>query len=147
MERYIELVLFSVYNYLNTVLYRCFLPFLTEKNLERIRNGMFMCLNSMKIAKQSPFCLDYEPGTEKGQCPVIQNKDIKRIIQMIPNEVKDVLERFKGLEAFYEVEVEHIDNISNSGENEKDQRKIKAIQMFREQTKQINYFIFPPIKK
>ena len=146
VERYIELVLFSVYNYLNTVLYRYFLPFLTEKDLERIRNGMFMCLNSMKVAKQSPFCLDYEPGTEKGQCPVIENKDIKRIIEMIPNKVKDVLEHFKGLEAFYEVEVEHINSTNNGGENDKDERKIKAIRMFREEAQQINYFIFPPIK-
>lgn len=146
-RRYIDLVLFSVYNYLNTVLYRYFLPFLTEKDLERIRNGMFMCLNSMKVAKQSPFCLDFEPGTEKGQCPVIENEKIKMIIEIIPNEVKDVLERFKGLEAFYEVEVEHIDSANNGGENDKDQRKVKAIRMFREEAQQINCFIFPTIKR
>ncbi len=66
-HRYAALVLYSVFSYLNTVLYRYFLPFLTEKDMHRINNGITMFVNSMQAARQSPFCIDYHSGIEEDE--------------------------------------------------------------------------------
>lgn len=145
LKRYCNLVLYSVFSYLKTVFYRYFLPFLTEKDINRIRNDIYMFLNSMKIARQSPFCLDYvaQPKEESKQCPVISNDGVKDIIRMIPGEVAEMLERFKGLEAFYKVEVQHSGNSTCDSANIKDNRTVKGIEMLGIADKEINYFIIP----
>ncbi len=145
LERYCNLVLYSVFSYLQTVFYRYFLPFLTEKDINRIRNDIYMFLNSMKIARQSPFCLNYvaEPEEEREQCPVISNPGVREIIQMIPDEVAGLLESFKGLEAFYKVEVQHCGSTTCDSTNIKDSRTVKNIEMLGDDSREINYFIVP----
>lgn len=107
-EKYVILVLYTIYSYLSTVLYRYFLPFLTEKDIHRIENGITMFVNTMKASRQSPFCLDYHSGIE--QNPVnqdIPNECIIDIVRMIPKEIIKILEDFRGIEAFYKVQVTH----------------------------------------
>lgn len=147
LKRYGDLVLYSVLSYLTTVFYQYFLPFLTENNIHLIRNGMYMFLNSMKVARQSPFCLDYAAGEESGQCPTISNEGVRKIIRMIPDEVEELLECFKGLEAFYKVEVQHSGNSTCDSANIKDSRTVKNIEMLGDESREINYFIIPKNSK
>lgn len=147
LKRYCNLVLYSVFSYLRTVFYRYFLPFLTEKDINRIRNDMYMFLNSMKVARQSPFCLDYAAGEESNQCPTISNDGVTKIVQMIPDEVEELLECFKGLEAFYKVEVQHSGNSTCDSANIKDSRTVKNIEMLGDESREINYFIIPKNSK
>lgn len=146
IERYISLVLYSVYSYLETVLYRYFLPFLTEKDIQRIHNGMYMFLNSMRVAKQSPFCLGYVAKGESNQCATISDGGVKEIIKMIPNKVTQFLERFKGLEAFYKVEVQNWENSESDFEDLRDMRTTTKVEMLNNEKGGINYFIFPTPK-
>lgn len=142
LEVYRNLVLYTVHSYLSTVLYRYFFPFTTEKDIHRIYNGVNMFLNSMKVAKRSPFCLDYEAKWEEQQCPPIPNDQVLKIIDMIPKKVRTLLEEFKGLEAFYEVEVTHTIKRDKRGENiKKDIRKVKSIKMCSQQS--IHFFVIP----
>lgn len=145
LKRYCNLVLYSVFSYLRTVFYRYFLPFLTEKDINRIRNDIYMFLNSMKIARQSPFCLNYVAQSEEEgkQCPAISDDGVKDIIGMIPDEVTEMLESFKGLEAFYKVEVQHSGNTTCDPANIKDSRIVKRIEILGIADKEINYFIVP----
>lgn len=155
LEVYCKLVLYAVHSYLSTVLYRYFLPFLTEKDFHCIYNGIFIFLNSMKAARQSPFCLDYIPGPEEEQCPAISNDGVQKIIDMIPKKVRTFLEEFKGLEAFYEVEVdlkkenEEENKEENKEENEnvaKDVREVKlirAMKRYAENEQEIYFFMIP----
>lgn len=62
---------------------------------------------------------------------------------MIPGEVAEMLERFKGLEAFYKVEVQHSGNSTCESANIKDNRTVKRIEMLGIADKEINYFIIP----
>ncbi|MCM1245145.1 MAG: hypothetical protein NC293_05805 [Roseburia sp.] len=142
LDRYISLVLYSVYSYLETVFYRYFFPFLTEKDIQRIHNGIYMFLNSMKVAKQSPFCLDYKAKGESDQCPAISNDGVKKIIDMLPRKITNFLESFKGLEAFYKVVVSDKSGDEYDSENPQDMRVVKKIEMLNDEGG-INYFIFP----
>ena len=120
---------------------------MTEKDINRIRNDMYMFLNSMKVARQSPFCLDYAAGEESNQCPTISNDGVTKIVQMIPDEVEELLECFKGLEAFYKVEVQHSGNSTCDSANIKDSRTVKNIEMLGDESREINYFIIPKNSK
>lgn len=66
-ECYFYLVKCAVQAYLSTVLYRYFLPFLSERDIERIHNGMQSFLDHMKAAGESPFALDYKDMEETGE--------------------------------------------------------------------------------
>lgn len=106
--KYTTLVIYTVLSYISTVLYRYFLPFLAEKDIHRIKNGISMFVNSMKAARKSPFCIDYKSGVGINHNNLeISNTKVREIVKAIPDEVIAVLENFKGLEAFYEVEVAH----------------------------------------
>lgn len=129
-NRYRNLVLYAIYSYLSTVLYRYFLPFLTDKDIHRIQNDIYIFVNSMKAANHSPFRIyginDKSFSTlESGQCPLISDEGVIRIIKMIPDKVRIVLHNFKGIEAFYEVRVKHYD--SNDQRKKTDNRKVTAI--------------------
>lgn len=103
-QKYVSLVWYTIYSYLSTVLYRYFLPFLTEKDIHCIESGITMFVNTMKAARQSPFCLDFRSGIEQNpDNPVISNSCIIEIVKMIPEQIINIIEDFRGLEAFYEV--------------------------------------------
>lgn len=122
--------------------YRYFLPFLTEKDIQRIHNGIYMFLNSMRVAKQSPFCLEYVTKGKSNQCATISDDKVREIVKMIPNKVTGFLERFKGVEAFYKVEVQNWKDDKNDPENLRDMRTTTKVEMLNVDEGGINYFIF-----
>ena len=142
LETYRDLVIYAVYSYLSTVFYRYFLPFLTEKDINRIYNDVYMFINSMKAEKQSPFSLNYKTE-EIGHMPAVNSEKVKEIINMLPGTVKQFLKEFKGLEAFYEVDVEldkdKLEKISNKQDGIWDVRKVTAVRTLTGE--QINLFI------
>lgn len=121
-RKYVILVLYTIHSYLSTVLYRYFLPFLTEKDIHRIESGITIFVNTMRAAKQSPFCLNYRSGVEQNSTdPEISNQCINEIVDLIPGQIINVIEDFRGLEAFYKVEVTHRsveNNFSDAGKQE-----------------------------
>lgn len=145
-EKYKNLVLYTVFSYLSTVVYQYFLPFLTEKDISRINNGVYIFVNSMKAAKHSPFCLNYKEyvrPAEIEEYPIISDKGVDKLVEMIPEKVKNFLEAFKGIEAFYEVEVNHCRNMNSTGINSNniDARKVMAIKEISEEIQDINLFM------
>lgn len=114
-QKYVTLVLYTIHSYLSTVLYRYFLPFITEKDIHRIESGITMFVNTMKAARQSPFCLDYRSGMEQNpDNPEISNDCINDIVKIVPGQIINVIENFRGLEAFYKVKVIHRSMENNS---------------------------------
>lgn len=142
LETYRDLVTYAVYSYLSTVLYRYFLPFLTEKDIDRIYNEVYMFINSMKAEKQSPFSLNYKIEAT-AYMSTVDNKKVKDIIKMIPETIKKFLKEFKGLEAFYEVDVEldkdKLKKISKEQDEVWDVRKATAVRTLTDE--HINLFI------
>ncbi len=134
--RYINLVKYAIASYLRTVLYRYFFPFLSEEEIERIHNGMYTFVNTMKAGKMSPFAVDYPSNEDQDFPSSVSNKNIEEIVQKIPEVLLSTLKSFKGLEAFYKVEVQH----NLKGELEKDTRRAKKIEMIDESDANINYF-------
>jgi len=144
-EIYCNQVLYALHSYLSTVLYRFFLPFLTEKDSYRIYNGVYMFVNSMKAARQSPFCLGYVARQKEASEREIPDKQVRAILTMLPQQVREFLESFKGIEAFYQVKVEvkPEDENNQTGNSivEKDWRKVSEIMPVDNQ--EINFFIVP----
>lgn len=144
--KYKNLVLYTVFSYLSTVVYQYFLPFLTEKDISRIYNGVYIFVNSMKAAKHSPFCLNYKEyvrPAEIEEYPIISDNGVDKLVEMIPEKVKIFLEKFKGIEAFYEVEVEHCRNMNSTEKNQNniDTRKVMAIKEVSEEIQDIKLFM------
>lgn len=104
---YVYLVEYAVSLYLSTVLYRYFLPFLSEQDIKRIHNGMKTFVNSMKAAGASPFAENYSDKGNSEFRTSVSNENIRDIVQKIPEILLEVLNSFRGLEAFYLVEVSH----------------------------------------
>lgn len=127
-DKYRKLIEYTVIIYLKTVMYRYFLPFLSETDIERIYSGMYMLVNSMRAAKVSPFT-------------AIDEKDekVKEIINMIPETLRETLKRFRGLEAFYQVTVRH--SLPKGG-TKMDVREVKSINILAKDDGHayINYF-------
>lgn len=142
LETYRDLVIYAIYSYLSTVLYRYFLPFLTEKDIDRIYNDVYMFINSMKAEKQSPFSLNYKTEAIE-HMPAVNMEEVKEIIKMLPGTIKQFLKEFKGLEAFYEVDVEldndKLEKISNEQDENWDVRKTTAVRPLTDE--EINLFI------
>lgn len=133
-EKYYALVRYAVVFYLKTVLYRYFFPFLSEADIERIYNGMYTFINSMKAARISPFSLNYHAN---GSQSVVKDADIEEITNSIPLLLRKSLKNFRGLEAFYKVEVIH--SLEDPA-IEKDTRRIKKIELLKkDEEAQINY--------
>lgn len=103
---YFYLVECAVRAYLSTVLYRYFLPFLSERDIKRIHNGMRAFLEYMKAAGESPFALEYYDAVTKEKS-IVSSKNVENIIQIISEELLGTLKAFKGLEVFYKVTVQH----------------------------------------
>lgn len=133
-KKYCALVRYAVVFYLKTVLYRYFFPFLSETDIERIYNGMYTFINSMKAARISPFAFNYHATGEQS---VVKDTIIDKIVDEIPELLRNNLKSFRGIEAFYKVEVSHF---LYDPEVEKDTRRVEKIELLkRDENPQINY--------
>ncbi|MDE7176870.1 MAG: hypothetical protein K2O59_03570 [Lachnospiraceae bacterium] len=128
-ERYFALVEHAVSSYLGTVFYRYFFPLLSEKDIDRICNGMYTFVNSMKAAKISPFAFDYHSNRDRKYSSFVSNDGIDTIVDEIPKTLRAVLKSFRGLEAFYNVTVHHC--LEKNDENE-DTREIVSIERWND---------------
>lgn len=135
-KKYCRLVKHAVIFYLKTVLYRYFIPFLLETDIERIYSGMYTFINSMKAARVSPFALNYDSG--KKSC--ITNDQIEKIVNVIPEILKTTLKSFRGLEAFYEVVVEHMLEDPKTVKDTRNVKRIKLVKMKDRMQPYVNHF-------
>ena len=124
-RRYFALVEHAVSSYLSTVFYRYFFPLLSEKDIDRICNGMYTFVNSMKAAKISPFAIDYHSNRDREYSSFVSNESIEKIVDEVPKVLRATLKSFRGLEAFYNVTVHHC--LEKNDENE-DTREIVGIE-------------------
>ena len=104
-KEFINLIEYTITTYLDTVLYRYFFPFLSQKDICRIYNGLDFFIRSMKADKEPPFCLDNTNYSFLTKDLTVD--PLSEIIKDIPDLLKLVLESFRGLEALYDVTVEH----------------------------------------
>ncbi len=128
-RRYYALVEHAVSSYLSTVFYRYFFPLLSKKDIDRICNGMYMFVNSMKAAKISPFAIDYHSDRDREYSSFVSNKSIEEIVNEIPKVLYTTLKSFRGVEVFYNVTVHHC--LEKNDENE-DTRKIVSIERLKD---------------
>lgn len=141
IRRYFGLVKFSTNQYLSTVLYRYFLPFLSEQDIGRIKNGMWTFISAMNSARISPFASNYPSNGDPTFEGAIANENIEEIAKAIPDIIEKVLDDFRGMEVFYQVKVQHREEekgIDNYKDNE-DSREIKSIELLDVQQ---NIFFF-----
>lgn len=106
--RYFYLVKHAVSYYLSTILFQYFIPFLSEKDITCICNGMTMYVYSMKEANASPFSLEYPEKGDPDYESVIAGESIMAVIKAVPKVLEDVLRGFRGCEVFYDVEVKQV---------------------------------------
>lgn len=133
---YKALVKYALTKYLSTVLYRYFFPFLTQKDIQRIHNGLYMFVHSMKAAKVSPFVLEYSAKRNSNFKTAVQTEVVEAIIETIPSTLVEVLREFEGVEAFYKVKVWHRSfeegEVKSTTTEIRDVRKVKAIEAYKE---------------
>lgn len=129
-ERYFALVEHAVSSYLSTVFYRYFFPLLSKKDIDRISNGMYTFVNSMKAAKISPFATDYHSNREREYPSFVNNNSIETIVDEVPKVLRATLISFRGLETFYNVTVHHY--LEKNDENE-DTREIVSIERLNDE--------------
>ena len=142
-ESYCYLVMWTTGMYLSTVLYRYFFPFLSQKDIQRIVNGMHMFINSMKESGISPFSLDYSSGKNSNFKTVIPKERVEEIIRSVPEILKDVLERFEGVQVFYKVNVQHRELVREQENGVmRDIRKVKSIEEYKKDDGNIDLEIF-----
>lgn len=140
MERYMELVKYAVSSYLSTVLYRYFLPFLSDRDINRIYYGMYTFVNSMRLDEECPFVEEPNSEIDPSYSEAINKEQIRKVVQKIPKILISLLGRFRGIEVFYEVRVKH--QIKSDGISEKadeDTRRVIDIKMM--DSKELNCFI------
>lgn len=103
-----KLILNTVSRYLNTILYRYFLPFISDEDIAYITNSMDYFVKSMRAESESPFAINFEAWRiEDGFNDVTENHIVNDAIKKIPENLKKVLECFRGVEVFYNVMVGH----------------------------------------
>lgn len=139
--RYFGLVRYAVASYLRTILYKYFFPFLSERDMDCIYNGVYTFVNSMKASRVSPFALNYPRNADADFIGAISNEGVKQVVEMIPKVLLRVLKSFKGFEAFYVVKVKH--HLDRQVGSEKDTREIDSIKMMNGaegHMANINYF-------
>lgn len=143
IQKYVSLVKYATSMYLSTVFYRYFLPFLSENDINRITNGIRTFISSMSSARISPFVLQYPLDGDPAFKTCISDRNVENIAQIIPKTVQQVLQLFKGIEAFYKVEVQHIndDKCESAERNTKDIRRIKNIQLLGSDEESIHLFM------
>lgn len=137
-RRYFALVEHAVSSYLSTVFYRYFFPLLSERDIDRICNGMYTFVNSMKAASISPFAINYHSNRDRKYSSFVSNKSIKKIVDEIPKILRVTLKSFRGLEAFYNVTVQH--HLEKDDEND-DTRELVGIERLNDaKFSSVNYF-------
>ena len=102
---YITRVKYAASMYLSTLLYQYFFPFLSIEDEYRISNGMRIYIANMIAAGLSPFALNYPPNDDKRFSNTISNKSVVETAALVTSVLEDVLKRFRGIEAFYQVKV------------------------------------------
>lgn len=149
IRRYMELVKYAISSYLSTVLYRYFLPFLSERDIDRIYYGMYTFVNSMRIEGESPFAVSVNSKVDPSYPMVIGKAEVEKIVDEIPKILLSLLKRFRGIEAFYEVRVKHhLENMELDSGNKKveeDTRKVLGIKMIN--SKELYCLILPKENK
>lgn len=126
---------YAVSFYLQTVLYRYFLPFLNENDVIRIKNGMYTFANTMRVNSISPFIINKEFEEKSMDYDKVQ----KEVVKKVSEELANTLRSFKGLESFYQVRVQH--NLKEKNVRV-DTRKIISIEPLKKNESQvINCFL------
>lgn len=149
IDQYKLLVKCAVQSYLSTVLYRYFLPLLSERDMLRIHNGMVAFLDYMKVAGESPFALNYIDEVKEQEKEEIRNKIkqkelhedaekeyakyldvvpdsiVNYIINFIPEKLLQMLKSFRGLEVFYKI------SVSNGSGEKKDTRELLDMELLK----------------
>lgn len=122
--------------YLSTVLYRYFLPFLSLEDEYRICNGMRTYVTSMMAAKISPFSLSYPQDGDPNFTNAASSGFIICAAKAVTEALEEVVHSFRGVEAFYgvevKVEISHMEKAEiKSGINKdsqvRDSRKVLGI--------------------
>ena len=90
--------------YLSTVLYRYFLPLLSEDDISRIVNGMKMFISCLRAANRSPFDLQYSPHIHDEYSSVMPEEIIQDAVELVLQCLEDTLRDMQGIQALYEVE-------------------------------------------
>lgn len=106
---YLGLVEYAVVKYLSTALYRYFFPFLFKKDIQRISNGIYVFVHSMKAARVSPFVVGYSVERNSSFKSAMKDKIVEAVIEVIPSTLEEVLGGFEEREVFYRVVVQHSD--------------------------------------
>lgn len=131
-KEYMELIVFASCNYLSTILYQFFLPFLTDDDIKSIHNSLQFFVNNMKATRKAPLGLVLQRFVDKDNLSKVEEE----IVRIVPEVLLVVLKRFRGVEAFYKVEVEHKCEATKAiDENDKknivDNRRVKKITELR----------------
>lgn len=130
---YMDVIVFSACNYLSTILYQYFLPFLADDDIKSIHNSLKIFITTMKVTKKAPFDSGfqmYRNISDKKNCVE------EEIVRIIPEVLIRVLKRFRGVEAFYKIDVAHkceadLSSKKNEKKNTADNRKVKRITELR----------------
>ncbi len=113
-KQFITQMRYAAAMYLSTVLYQYFLPFLSMEDECRLYNGMCFFISSM-IAVGIPI-IPTEESHKKNYKVFCRN-----VADVVSNVLKDILHKFRGVEALYQVEV------LVDGETNCDSRKVLSI--------------------
>lgn len=131
-QAYCERVKYAAGMYLSTVLYRYFLPFLSLEDEYRICNGMRIYVASMKAAGVSPFCLNYPSDGDTRYKTSVTSECVEAVADLVISILQDTLKNFRGVEAFYQVQVIVVDQqrtgMDTQQEVKSDTRKVIGIQ-------------------
>ena len=106
-----------------------FATYFPFSNVFVIVNGMWSFVSSMNSARLSPFAINYPSNGDPTFEGAIVNENIESVAQKIPETIEVVLKQFKGMEVFYQVEVQHRQGEREFDRPGKDTRKIKNIQL------------------
>lgn len=129
-HNYMKLVLYTTSNYLSTILYQYFLPFLSVDDIEYIKNSMEYFVKSMRVESKSPFALNYQPWKSKNKDNIVENDTVNNVIELIPKVLLNVLNSFKGVEAFYKVKVAHSSE-STTGSDEDTREQLGICELLK----------------
>lgn len=118
--------------YVNTVLYRYFLPLLSKEDIVRIGNGMKMFISSLRAANRSPFDLQYSPHTHDNYASVMPGQIVGKAAELVLLVLNRTLSDIREVQAFYEVETSIPKDANRSGGEasgkvDSDSRKIVGI--------------------
>lgn len=140
-KRYFNLVKHAAAFYLSTVLYRYFLPFLSETDIKRIHNGMRTYISSMTAGGVSPFALDYPSDGDPSFSSAVSNRSVMEAAELVPKVLLSVLQGFRGVEAFYQVQVKAEASGSESSDTEQDTRRVLKIEALKDECSDTSSFV------